>query len=398
MKQRVVKTVFHLCGAIGGGAKGFKKARAEVAGLAGEWQCLGSIDIDEAANRDFERLIGVRATTMDLMDRAMYLDHRGHEPPPGWREATPEDLRRAAQYVHPNAIFFSPPCKGFSGLLSEAKSRTGPYVALNKLALRILWLALEAWADDPPEFLLIENVPRMLTRGRHLVDQMLSMMRSYGYAAVETVHDCGRLAGLAQSRKRCLIVARHLEKVPPLLYEPPQRPLRAVGDVLGKMRLPGDPLAGPMHSVPNLHWKTWVRLAFVQAGSDWRSLNRLAVENGHLRDYLLVPEDPAAWHPNVLGVSRWEDSAGTVTGEARPTTGRFSVADIRYDEQLRNGPLGVVRWADAAGTVAGENRATNGAFSVAEPSFDPRGNDFQQYGVKRWDEPMGAVINVACFT
>ena len=33
-----------------------------------------------------------------------------------------------------------------------------------------------------------------------------------------------------------------------------------------------------MHRLPALHWKTWVRLAFVEAGSDWRSLNRLRVE------------------------------------------------------------------------------------------------------------------------
>ncbi|WP_283842730.1 hypothetical protein [Burkholderia pyrrocinia] len=43
-----------------------------------------------------------------------------------------------------------------------------------------------------------------------------------------------------------------------------------------------------------------MRLAFVEAGSDWRSLNKLAIENGHLRDYLIVPE----MHNGVLGVNR----------------------------------------------------------------------------------------------
>jgi hypothetical protein len=44
-----------------------------------------------------------------------------------------------------------------------------------------------------------------------------------------------------------------------------------------------------MHRIPSLQWKTWVRLAFVEAGSDWRSLNKLEVEDGVLRDFLIVP-------------------------------------------------------------------------------------------------------------
>lgn len=138
--------------------------------------------------------------------------------------------------------------------------------------------------------ILFENVPRIATRGRHLLDQITSMLRHYGYAVRETTHDCGELGGLAQSRKRFLLIARHVQKVPACIYEPPKRPLRAVGEVLSRMPLPGAEEAGPMHRVPRLSWKTWVRLAFVEAGKDWRSLNRLAVENGHLRDFLIVPD------------------------------------------------------------------------------------------------------------
>ncbi|RCB71304.1 hypothetical protein, partial [Escherichia coli] len=83
-----------------------------------------------------------------------------------------------------------------------------------------------------------------------------------GYASRETVHDCGELGGLGQTRKRALIVVRHPSKVPNCLYEPPKRALRSVGDVIGGLWLPGDPAAGSMHRVPRLQWKTWVRLAF----------------------------------------------------------------------------------------------------------------------------------------
>lgn len=435
--SQVVKNVFHMFGAIGGGALGFKRASVRMGLAEGRWQCLGSVDIDERANREFSRRIGAPATTMDLMDRSQYVAYHGHEPPAGWREATPDDIRRAAQGQHPHCVFLSSPCKGLSGLLSEAKSKTDKYQALNRLTVRGVWLMLEAWADDPPEMVLFENVPRIANRGRHLLDQIIALLHRYGYATNETTHDCGELAELAQSRKRFLLVARHAAKVPALLYEPPRRPLRAVGDVLGKMLLPGDLRAGPMHRVPNLQWKTWVRLAFVEAGSDWRSLNKLAVEDGKLRDFLLVPEDPQAWHPNVLGVNEWDRPSGTVTSEARPTTGRFAVADPRaFSSREGSGFLGVREWDGPAGTVTANGRPGAGAFSVADPRvgqsanwnhgqqygvhewteptgavtaqqwpnqgrfavadprFDSNGNDFSQYGVMRWDRPIGAVINV----
>ena len=44
------------------------------------------------------------------------------------------------------------------------------------LTVRGIWLALEAWADDPPEFFILENVPRIATRGAHLLDQIETLL------------------------------------------------------------------------------------------------------------------------------------------------------------------------------------------------------------------------------
>jgi hypothetical protein len=41
---------------------------------------------------------------------------------------------------------------------------------------------LEAWADDPVELIVFENVPRIAQRGRYLLDQIGALLRSYGYA------------------------------------------------------------------------------------------------------------------------------------------------------------------------------------------------------------------------
>ncbi|EIU6965536.1 DNA cytosine methyltransferase [Pseudomonas aeruginosa] len=377
---------FHFCCGLGGGAAGFNRARPRVGNVEAHWECLGGIDVDPAGLRDFERLAGVPGTLLDLFTRDQYIRFHGKEPPAGWREATPEDIRRAAGGRRPDAVFISSPCKGASGLLSEKMSLTPKYQALNELTLRCIWLMGEAWADDPVPLIVFENVPRLASRGRHLLDQINSLLGGFGYAVAETTHDCGELGGLAQSRKRFLLVARHVEKVPPFLYEPEKKSLRAVGDILGRMPLPGDiDAAGPMHRVPSLQWKTWVRLALVRAGSDWRSLNDLAVEDGYLRDLIIVPE----YHRGVLGVNHWGDSCGVVAGASRPMNGRFSVADPRAPANaLQYQQYGVRRWTDTSGAIIGVKSPGQGTYSVA----DPRGQSFGKYPVTDWDGPSGTVI------
>ncbi|MBG4509525.1 DNA cytosine methyltransferase [Pseudomonas aeruginosa] len=377
---------FHFCCGLGGGAAGFNRARPRVGNVEAEWVCLGGIDVDPAGLRDFERLAGVPGTLLDLFTRDQYVRFHGKEPPAGWREATPEDIRRAAGGRRPDAVFISSPCKGASGLLSEKMSLTPKYQALNELTLRCIWLMGEAWADDPVPLIVFENVPRLASRGRHLLDQINSLLGGFGYAVAETTHDCGELGGLAQSRKRFLLVARHVEKVPPFLYEPEKKNLRAVGDILGRMPLPGDiDAAGPMHRVPSLQWKTWVRLALVRAGSDWRSLNELAVEDGYLRDLIIVPE----YHRGVLGVNHWGDSCGVVAGASRPMNGRFSVADPRAPANaLQYQQYGVRRWTDTSGAIIGVKSPGQGTYSVA----DPRGQSFGKYPVTDWGGPSGTVI------
>jgi site-specific DNA-cytosine methylase len=380
--------VYHGFGGLGGGAKGFNRGQARVANMRAKFRCIGGFDVDPAACRDFLKLAGVPLTCIDLFSRDQYLAFHGHEPPAGWREATPQDIQRSAWYERPHIVFLSAPCKGFSGLLSETRSQSGKYQALNQLAIRALWLMLEAWADDPPELFIFENVPRIANRGRKLLDQITELLHAYGYAVAETTHDCGEIGGLAQSRKRFLMVARHQAKVPAFLYQPPKRPLRAVGEILNRMPLPGDPAAGPMHGIPNLQWKTWVRLAFVEAGSDWRSLNKLRVADGKLQDYLIVPE----MRNCALGVVDWEETSGTVTGNGRPATGAFSIADPRAQKDYFHNAFRVSPWDEHRGAVTGGDGATNSGGAVADPRFHAS-DDFSQYGVRRWDESTGVVTS-----
>jgi site-specific DNA-cytosine methylase len=387
---------FHMCCGSGGGKKGFNRGTARVGRMVAVPRCIGGVDNDPDAIEDFNAEGGAAGTVLDLFTREQYRAFHGHEPPEGWREATPADIIRAAHNLRPHVIFMSAPCKGFSGLTSETKSREENYVALNELALRCVWLCLEAWKDDPVEFILFENVPRIMHRGRPLLEHIQALYRAYGYVYAETTHDCGELGNLAQSRNRFLMVSRNAEKVPSFLYEPPRRPLRAVGDVLSRLPMPGTAAAAsnPLHRLPRLQWKTWVRLAFVQAGKDWRSLNRLRVVDGELADFGIVPD--TIYRNDAFGVKGWEQSAGTITGNGRPAAGAFSVADPRFDPNLYDcSQYGVQRWDQTARTVIGLKSPGQGGYSVADPrvGHGPSGPHFSNvYRVVRWDQ-VGPTIS-----
>lgn len=392
--ERIIRHAHVFCG-VGAGAKGFNMAKARVGNVAAKFLCTGGIDVDPGAIRNFERLTGCPGTVMDLFDRGQFTAFHGREPGEGWREQTPADVRAAlvgADGIRPDVIFLSAPCKGFSGLLSSKQSGTDKYQALNGLTLRGVWLICEAFKDGPIPVILFENVPRILTRGRGLLDQIAAILRGYGYNVAETVHDCGELGSLAQSRKRMLLIARQREIIPNFIYEPEKKRLRGVGEVIGKLPLPGDPVAGIMHRVPMLQWKTWMRLALVPAGRDWRALNELEVVDGILRDYGVVPEQ--ALRDGVLGVMGWGETAGTVIGNQRsPLHGRHSVADPRPQQSNQTyHQYGVRGWAEPAGTVTGQSAPGGGPNSIADPRLG-RVAHSNVYRITRFDTPATAVTS-----
>jgi site-specific DNA-cytosine methylase len=382
---------FHVFCGLGGGAKGMNQAEEMVDGVRGRLVCLGGVDVDPEGCADFYAATGTHATTLDLFDREQYQDFWGHEPPKGWREAQPADILRAAQGRYPDVVFLSAPCKGFSALLAKAKSVTPRYQALNRLTIRGMWLTLEAFKAQPPRLVVFENVPMMAQRGRRFLDQVKALLAAEGYAVAETAHDCGEIGGLAQTRRRLLLVARHRATVPPFLYQPETHPLRGVGEVLERLPLPGDPSAGPMHALRRLRWLTWVRLALIPAGKDWRALQDLAVQDGFLRDVSIEPV--GRWHNGAMGVVPWTDPAGVVTGGGRPHQGGFAVADPRTGELGDYRSLGVGAWEQPAGTVTAQSLPGGGRYSVADPRVNlgverAHSNVFK---VREWEGPMGTI-------
>ncbi len=337
----------------GGGALGFHRA-----GFRG----LGALDFNAAACRDLERLTGESAHVEDI--GAM-------ETPAALAALCPES---------PDVVFASPPCKGFSGCLPEANARLDKYQRLNSLAFHGLWLALEAWRRRP-RLILLENVPRIQSRGREWLARLVGLLQKYGYAVDTSVHDCGEIGGLAQRRKRFLLVARHMPQVESFLRLPSEKRVRSIGEVLGELPVPapGSTAGGAMHTLPRLSALNWVRLALIPAGKDWRAIPaavRLADRKGR-------PNGP-------YGVEPWECSSHAVLGHTTSRDTWGSVSDPRVRCKRREGGHGVRPWDGQSAAVIGHPSIDNFPAQIADPRID-----YQPHrgciGVAKWESPSGTI-------
>ncbi|WP_200889615.1 DNA cytosine methyltransferase [Cohnella kolymensis] len=311
---------------------------------------------------------------MDLFDRKQYTDFFDKEPAADWHEAEPWDIWQAFGEEVPDVIFTSPPCKGFSGLLPEKSAGSKKYQALNLLTIRGIDISLAACRDyggELPSLLLLENVPRIMTRGKKILNQIKTVLKKYGYAVNDESHDCGEIGGLGQHRKRYLLIARQETKMPSFVYKPEIKPLKTIGEVIGHLPLPGDEeRGGPMHRVPLLQRKTWERLAFIPAGGDWRDLEKVEFEKYRLE---YQPRGGGSY-----GVQDWDEPGNTVTGQAKVngSSGCAAVADPRtnFKRGTHVSIYRVSKYNECAPTVTGAMRPNNGSLCVGDPRLNDREN------------------------
>ncbi len=409
------------------GALGLHTARCHV---------IGGVDNDPVCAEDFSRFTGAPCAVADVSKMQM------------------ADLVAALGAEAPDVLVCTPPCKGFSRLISRAKAATAKYQALNRLVLQGIELALTTWAHRPPPIILLENVEGIRTSGAELLTQVRALLTSRGYALNEDTHDAGEIGGLAQHRRRFLMVARHVPQVPQLLYKPVKQRVRACGDVLGPLLLPNDPAAGPLHRLPDISFRTWVRLANIRAGKDWRDLQRfkaVALQHAPRRGTMKVtgfdaPADtvrgradvrtgPAAVaDPKVaaqlamdsvkfnhyLRTHGWDEPCGAVTSGMHPSSGVPAACDPRVAQQLALGAenqarheakFRVLGFDEPAHAVTGTERIGSGAPSVADPkvadllALGRTADASASYGgrpglmgVNDWNEPAPTVTGTGSVT
>jgi site-specific DNA-cytosine methylase len=418
--EMIFDMVHLFCGS-GGGALGFQMSGSEYKGMKGRFHTVVGFDNDPLCCQDFEKLTGAPAVCLDLFSREQYTDFHGHEPAVDWHEVTPQEIRDIVLKLNdgrvPDGFFLSPPCKGFSGLLPEQTSKSAKYQALNGLVVRAMWLIMEAFKDDPVAFIMIENVPRITSRGATLLSQIKGYLKQFKYVFHEGTHDCGEIGGLGQIRKRFLLMARNPQKIPSFIYQPPKLKLKSIGDILGPLPMPGDvEKAGKMHRIPNLHWKTWERLALIPAGQDWRALNNIDhssrnggwkimpwdKESGTITGRMRVGQSNVAasladprlenvkGYGNKYRVVKQDEPCVTVTG-SRLGSGAPIYADPKIPKFAANANK-VMAWEDPAGTITGGAGISNGGGIVQDPRIEKE-YFHNSYKVTEWDEPAGTVTS-----
>lgn len=380
-----------LFGGIGGASVGYMRSKIEYGGKIHKFKLLCSIDYDPVACQNHDNITGENtAVVMDLFTREHYIDWHGHEPPPEWKEATPWDMWVAFGYQIPYFLFTSPPCKGLSALLPKESAESKKYQALNQLTLRGIELSLRAcleYGGGVPAFIQMENVPRILTRGKALLKKIEKLLKKFGYEVnMRADHNLGEIGGLGQNRVRFLILARHEAQVPNFVYIPPKKDLKTIGDIIGPLPMPGDTeTGGPLHRLPRLEWKTWVRLALIRAGGDWRDLQNIPYER-----YRIVHEPRSgAW-----GVEDWNNTGRTVTSTAGP--GRSNGVSALSDPRLSINGAGkanlyrVQSFEQPSDCITGAVGPSNGAASISDPRVVNQYHD-GAYKVNDWETPSPTV-------
>lgn len=411
MTEHVYTALFPF-GGLGAGARGFLDAQVQLLGRVGRFRCLGGIDFDERACADFEYLTGAPAWCADVL------------------AITPDELRARYGATAPDVVFMSPPCKGSSRLLSAAKAKTEKYQAMNRLAVEWTRRMLEAW-PDPPALVLLENVPGLPTRAGAMLRELRAMLKAAGYVFHASTHDCGEIGGLAQHRTRYLLVARHPRRCPPLLYQPPKRRVRGVGEVLSALPMPatrGASAWGELHTMPRLSWRNWLRLALIPAGGDWRDLE--GVLAGRARREVFRRHAIAQWaqpidavtgpgghsveavgdprvelhcrpFPGAYGVCRFDEPSAAIAGASKIDNRPVSIADPRVADGTawNRGAYGVTGWAASSGTVTGGDHPSKGRFAVADPRVEaslPIGTAYDAgYGVLGWGDAARTIAGTA---
>ena len=407
------------CGS-GLGALGSDAAEIELDGRAVTFRNVGGIDFDPESCADFRMLTGAPALCADIA------------------RIRPRELRAFFGEVAPHFFKWSPPCKGASQLLSVASSQTAKYQAMNRLALAALRKVLAAWPrrEERPLIIVVENVPSFRTRCAPVLQEMLRLLRRAGYEVDLRTHDLGEEGGLAQRRERFTLAARDRSRCPVPVELPPRRRLRGVGEVLGPLPWPDDPIAGSMHRLPGISWLNHVRLALVTPGGDWRDLPRRGEVVSLLRERGLWPStrttaefrqlvEDQLGSPVAKGrdrrevhrrhpVQAWAEPGMTVSGPSGMGPGAIQdpriIDAIAVGSGQRPGSTGVYAWGEPARTVIGSPWVSGGSApaSVADPrALDAigigqtaAGADGWKgrpglFGVGDWQEPSPTVVGRA---
>ena len=178
---------------------------------------------------------------------------------PNWR-VCPEAIETIAINGVANGVIGGPPCQGFS--TAGKNDTTDPRNRLWREYFRIV-------EQCSPDFLMLENVPGMLTKThRHHFHALVARVEELGFVASYGILDAADY-GVPQHRRRLILLAGRgfrIELPPPTHTNQHVDVRTAIGDLRGRTDIPGN--------VPNNHaphvMRRWSKLEFGETDPNYR--------------------------------------------------------------------------------------------------------------------------------
>ena len=257
------------------------------------------------------------------------------------RDVSGSGLLEAAGSDQISLLVGCAPCQGFCSLTSKYH-KSDPR---NELLLAMADVVEEIL----PRAVFMENVPGVLSRGKSIFDQFLSVLADLGYQyswRVEQMADFG----VPQSRRRLVLVAGLGFDIP--LPEPTHarvpedgsglRAWKTVRQVISHMGAPitlkaarrnGGPQSHNWHVVRNLQPQVKKRLEAAEPGKTWLAIDESVRPKCHRSDY--------RGFTNTYGRMAWDQVSPTITGGCTTASkGRFGHPDkSRYTISVREAAL-----------------------------------------------------------